>query len=80
MRLILLVEDRLFPIPGTISILEDWGTISMIRHSTKGYVKGRHLLIEAPDDSIIEWLAPFDSAWVGSGAPMLQQFSLQYFR
>ena len=77
MHCLLLVEAKMEPIPDSITVVNDWGIIGI--HGSNGEaLDGRHVLIEAPETVIKDWLKTFDGVWVGHGAAQFQQFSLMH--
>jgi len=80
MKLVLLLEDKLNPIPDTIKVLEDWGFVSVVNGWGKPLVSGSHVYLEGTEEAFKEWLRPFDSVCVGQGSPMLQNFSIMHIK
>jgi len=82
MQLVILVEDKMMPVPEGIKVMFDWDTISIHAsvESKKGFVRGNHMMLEAQPDNFKDWLRPFDGVWVGKGAPQMQNFELSHIK
>lgn len=79
MQIVLLVEERLLPIPASIKTVTDWDRIS-IQTNTEGVIRGSHMLLEGSEEDFQAWLRPFDGVWVGVGAAQLQEFKVMHVR
>jgi len=79
MRLMLLVTDKMKPIPEDVSVLDDWGYVA-IQTNTDNIIGGDHMFVEANEDSIKNWLRPFDGVWLQKRgtSPMLQEFEIAH--
>lgn len=80
MNQVLLVEDRMFPIPSNIKVLQDWDTVSIHAEieGKQGFVRGKHMMLSGEAEAFKTWLKPFDGVWVGQGTPQLQQFTVMH--
>lgn len=82
MKLHLLVEEKMNPIPSEVSILADYQELCLIQHDNNltkiGSTFGRNLIIEADEKVIRKWLHPFDAVWLGVGSPMMEQFEAHH--
>ena len=79
MQQVLLVEDRLRPIPESIKVIKDWDAIT-VQTSATSVVRGDHMLLEGSPEDFKGWLKPFDGVWVGVSAPQLQQFQVMHIK
>lgn len=84
MKLVLLVEGKMEPIPEAIKVLEDWGDVTIRAEigspPQAAFIEGRHVYVEGEEEAIKKWLLPFAGVWLGHGPPMLQQFEVAHIR
>lgn len=80
MQLSMLITSEISFPKENVKILNNFGTITIINPETKQLITGNHLLIESDEETIINWLKPYDSIWIGEGAPQLQQFSIMHIK
>lgn len=77
MRINLLIEPAMKPIPNTIRVVQSFGDLSVLCDNRK-IVRGEHAIIEGVNDAIIDWLLPHSGFWMGVGTPIMQQFTLRH--
>lgn len=70
----MLVQHKHYPIPETMKIVDNYGTLTVRLESGK-FVSGRHCVLEGTEENIKAWLQPHGSFLLGEGSPMLQQFT-----
>lgn len=87
MQLSLLIEDRMQPIPDGITLIDDYGYITIVAEYREGIqqvpvalVRGQHAIVEGGEDVLKTWLGPFDGVWVGSSNPILEQFEIMHIK
>jgi len=79
MKIALLVEDRLRPIPMEIQVVENWGETLVISEGRN--VLGAHMLLSGDESALKNWLRPFDGVWVTVGNnPALEKFQVMHVR
>jgi hypothetical protein len=78
MKIVILLEERLLPIPGNLKTEENWGSIAIAADGCA--VVGDHVCLSGDKDVFVEWLRPFDHIWVGKGPPQLQDFDACHIR
>lgn len=78
MTIHLLIQDAMLPVPNDITTVEDYGKISVV--TDDGIIEGRHAVVDASEESLKNWLRPFDGVWVGEGPPQLQVFEVMHIR
>jgi hypothetical protein len=77
-RIHLLVESKMYPVPGGIKVIDDYGPVNV--RSGDDLILGEHMMVEGDDEEIRAWLNPFNGIWVGCGAPMFQEFEVMHIR
>ncbi len=75
MKLVMLLESKMNPIPETIKTLENWGYVGI----TSGE-EGDHVYLEGSQEEFKKWLKPFDGVWVGVGTPQFQNFEVMHIK
>ena len=81
MKLALLVTDEMKPIPEAIKVLEDWGFVGIFVGEIgdiRDYADGDHMYVEGDEQTIANWLRPFDGVWrtKPGTSPIFQQFEI----
>lgn len=79
MKLHLIVQEHMEPIPEGVEITDDFGPITLVT-SDSSLVYGKNLRIEGDGLVIASWLNPFDGVWFGVGSPMLEQFEVWHIK
>ena len=80
MQLALLVDKRLLPIPATVTVVAEFGTVPVVNPEGRLAVVGEHMILQADAQAFRDWLRPFDGIWVGKGIPQLQQFDVMHIK
>lgn len=72
MKIIMLVQERMKPIPDGIAVLADWGreTVIVGGGGNEEGIFGAPMLLEGSDTAFISWLSPFDAVWT-TDSPMM---------
>ncbi len=80
MRVVLLVEAKMLPLPETIQVFADWGPVSVYSSALglADVVSGTHMMVEGTAEDLRAWLAPFNGIWLGVDAPALQRFQVAH--
>jgi hypothetical protein len=79
MKIVLLHEKRLGPIPTDIQVIENWGDVEIYSPAhVPAMIQGDHVYLEGSPDAFKAWLKPFDGVWVGEGIPQLQKFKIMH--
>lgn len=82
-QMCLLVGQHMYPIPENITVLADYGNVFLMTSGERGrkgfYQHGDHIILEAEEEILYNWLGQFDCVWVGKGHPMMQNFDLMSF-
>lgn len=78
MRIHLLLQNGMRPIPNNIEVVADWGNFMMVEGD--GFVMGEHLLLEGRVEDFRNWLGQFIAVWIGKGQPAEQEFELMIVR
>jgi hypothetical protein len=76
MKIALVVEAKMLPVPESIMVLDNWGFVGVVDSEGGPLAHGEHMhLLGAPYD-FIRWLGEYDAVWrTKSGtSPMFQQF------
>ena len=76
MRVALIAEEKMLPIPSSIKVLDNWENVLVVDDDGKHLADGDHVHLEGGQQSFIDWLKPFDAVWITKpGTPvMAQQF------
>jgi hypothetical protein len=81
---LLLTPEIRKTMPPSVTITADWGNLLVIfpdkNHNPVHNLEGLHCFIDGPKDDIITWLKPFDGVPIGSGSPMLEQFTIKHIK
>ena len=92
MKLVMLLERRLKPVPENIQILQDWGHVDVhfdmkeqeeeCKELLKGMTfEGDHVYLEGTEEAFKNWLRPFKSVWIADGcSPMEQRFQVVHVK
>ena len=76
MQLGLLVESKMRPIPDSIKIIATYGKETVFLSNKKGEPSGLAVgdvvVVEGENQSIIDWLKPFDGIWELTGPGMFR--------
>ena len=76
MKIMLVVEPKMLPVPDGIKVLDNWGFVGVVDGTGKPLADGEHMYLEGMSDEFIRWLGGYDAVWrtkVGT-SPMFQQF------
>ena len=78
MTLHLLVSSEMEPIPSNITIIENYGDLSLFSGDPLPdmYYRGKHMVVKGTKEAIRNWLGPFDGIWLGDGIPAAEQFHI----
>lgn len=76
MKIHLIVESKMLPVPGGVTVLDDYGNLQVVVGEAESIVSGRHMSVEGEEKAIEEWLRPQDGIWLGVGHPQFQQFKV----
>lgn len=73
MELILLVEQKMIPVPQNIEVVQEFGRESIIPHSedenesigdgVNRTIAGTSMYLSGEPEAFIDWLKPFDGVW-----------------
>ena len=63
MQIILLMESKMYPIPESIKVLEEYGHESIADDKGRIMASGTVSYLEGEAGAIAAWLYPFDSIW-----------------
>ena len=67
MKIHLLVEPKMLPVPDNMEVLDDYGNLQLMVDGPPSVVTGRHMVVEGEEKAISEWLRPFDGVWIEKG-------------
>ena len=73
MRMHLLIEEKMEPVPNNVSVVEVWDEGLFVVGPN---IIGKHAMVEGDPEAIKDWLRPFDGVWFGKGLPMMQHFEV----
>ena len=78
MRLAMLLEDQMNPVPESIKVLADWGPVCVINSGNLRTTVGTHVYLEGEQSDFTEWLRPYDGFWrqVPGTSPIMQEFEI----
>lgn len=76
MQISILLEPRFGEFDNGISIIANFGQVSVVDHHTKKLHNGKHVIIEGEEEKLRKWLKPYSPIWVCNDNLMLQQFKL----
>ncbi len=79
MKVHLLLEGRLGPIPAGIQTLHRWNNVEIFVNPSK-FIDGDSVILEGSEESFVKWLKPFDHVWLGEGSPMLERFVVGHIK
>lgn len=77
MQTVLLVEERMRPVPESITVVQNWGPVTVL-YDSFNIVHGDHMLVEGDLEDLKDWMRPFDGVWVGKDLPAFQQFEVMH--
>ncbi len=81
MKIVLLLEERLKPVPDSIKIEAVYDEAMIIIVDGKIGPTGEQVLLDGTPRDFEKWLRPFYEFWVGVGqTPMEQRFELSHIR
>lgn len=78
MKICLLAEPKMTPVPKDIEVVMDFGEISIT--TGNGAIHGSHMIVEGSEEAIKDWLRPFDGVWLGVGIPQMQEFEVVHVK
>lgn len=86
MQLVLLVEEKMKPLPQNVKVVKNFdepegmfGKTSI--HGSNGEnISGDHMILEASEETFKDWLRGFDGVWVGKGSPQMQSFEVMHIK
>lgn len=77
MKLFMLLEERMEPIPPEIVIEQVFDDNLLVITGSGHDVLGKHVLLTGEVEHLKNWLRPFDGVWVSVGStPMEQKFEV----
>ena len=74
MRLYMLYETRLGPIPTEIRIIICYPNTRISCNNGADYANGDTVVLDGPAEAFVRWLRPFDYFWKGIGQPFEERF------
>ena len=79
MRVVLLLEKRLEPVPDTIKVEECFDEhLTIIVGGLPGPT-GKHVVLSGTPKDFADWLGKFDEFWLGAGSCVMEQrFKLSF--
>ena len=77
MKVALLVGDHMKPVPANVTVVENYGYVGVMS-SEPIYKHGDHMIVEAPQEALVDWLKPFPAIWVTVGPLMAQEFEIMH--
>ena len=81
MRVVLLLEKRLEPVPDTIKLEECFDEHLTIIVGGEPGPTGKHVILSGTPKDFEEWLRPFDGFWIGAGSCVMEQrFQLAHIK
>jgi hypothetical protein len=81
MKLYMLYEDRLGPLPPEIKEVQCFDpALTVLTPGGRERLQGRSTLLEGPQEAFIRWLKPFDTVWVGAGQPYEEWFERMHIK
>jgi len=75
----LLVTPKLRPVPKNISVIDNWGELTIINEDSKERICGQHMFIETDTADEFEAWVSGEDVWIGTGHPQFQRFILESF-
>ncbi len=75
MNLRLLLTSKLQPIPGNISIIQNWGfTAIVIGDNIRKQETGDHVIVQGEPADLKNWIETNNGAFLGVGHPQMEEF------
>ena len=75
-KLHLLVEPKMEPIPADLEVIIFDGDLRIVDEHGMPLATGKHVGLNGNDEAIKRWLRPFARVWVGKGSPALEEFEV----
>lgn len=78
MEMVLLLTTDMPGVPPEITVVSNWGQVTIIDHRTKMPIMGTHIRVRGKDEDLMAWLGPLNGFWMQKPGthPILQQFQV----
>lgn len=63
MKIILLVQTFMTPVPDSIIVLNNWGRETVVVGDVDDYAGGDVMMLEGDPSNFVSWLSPFAAVW-----------------
>lgn len=82
MKIAMIVEAHMLPVPSSITVLDDWACVEVVDDAGQHLASGRHMMLEGQTSDFVAWLCEYDEVWrtVPGTSPMMQQFEVVHIR
>lgn len=78
MKIAMIVEAHMLPVPLNIEVLQDWAAVGVVDDQGQHLASGRHMYLEGQTSDFVEWLGGYDGIWrtVPGTSVMMQRFEV----
>lgn len=82
MQVMMVVEAKMGPVPGSIEVLENWGYVGVVDSTGSFLYDGDHMFLEGTEEAFMQWFEQYNQVWIQKPgtSPMQQAFEAWEFR